>query len=61
MCQWTFENGTLSHADRAMLQGVGPEVGMEADALGNGVFLTSDTASRSGGDPRTPVWASRIG
>jgi len=40
MDQWTLNNGTLNHADRALLQGVGPEVGMEADALGNGVFLT---------------------
>ena len=50
MLNWTFDNGVLAHAGRPLFAGGGAELSLEADAAGNGVFLTAKPKE-------SPFWA----
>ena len=50
MLNWTFDNGVLGHAGRPLFAGGGAELSLEADAAGNGVFLTAKPKE-------SPFWA----
>lgn len=50
MFNWTYDNGVFSHAGRILFSGGGPEITLEADPAGNGVFLVTKPAER-------PFWS----